>query len=117
MIREVEPNLRVELPPLSILPLVENAVKHGLLSRVEGGELRLRIVRSDHGILVEVKDNGIGMDPDRAARLLHSAQKEKVGGVGLANTHHRLTRLYGKGLSIDSRLGEGTTVSFVVPEK
>ncbi len=117
VIREVEPNLRVELPPLSIQPLVENAVKHGLLSRVEGGELRLRVIRTDRGILVEVKDNGIGMDPDRAARLLHSAQKEKVGGVGLANTHHRLTRLYGKGLSIDSRLGEGTTVSFVVPEK
>ena len=116
VVHEVEQDIHVLLPPLSIQPLVENAVRHGLLSRSIGGVIHLRVVRMDGGVLVEVKDNGIGMSTATVAKLLEPSMQEK-GGIGIANTNRRLIQLYGQGLSIDSKPGEGTTVSFVIPLK
>ncbi|WP_058301765.1 hybrid sensor histidine kinase/response regulator [Gorillibacterium timonense] len=111
---KVEPDIRVQIPPLSIQPLVENAVKHGLLDRPEGGTVQIRIARLNHEVRIEVQDNGQGMDQGTLANLLESKLKGK-GGIGLANTHRRLMQLYGQGLTISSQVGEGTTVSFTVP--
>ncbi|MBG9791125.1 hypothetical protein ABD76_00680 [Paenibacillus dendritiformis] len=116
VLREIEPDIGVLLPPLSIQPLVENAVKHGLLSRNEGGTIQLRITRRDGFTRIEVTDNGHGMEPDRVAHLLSPTLKGK-GGIGLANTNRRLIQLYGCGLSIVSQPNEGTTVSFVIPDQ
>ncbi|NUU62983.1 response regulator [Paenibacillus sp. JW14] len=114
---EVEPDISgLQVPPLSIQPLVENAVKHGLLSRNVGGTLHIRITHLDRSTLVEVSDNGKGMEQDRVTALLNPSLKGK-GGIGLSNTNRRLTQLYGQGLSIHSRPEEGTTVSFVIPDR
>lgn len=112
---EVESDINLTLPPLSIQPLIENAVKHGLLSRPAGGTVHIRIARLDSFALVEVKDDGIGMDHEKVIQLLSPTMKDK-GGIGLANTNRRLIQLYGQGLSISSEPGEGTTVSFVIPD-
>jgi len=116
VVQEVEQGVRAFLPPLSIQPLVENAVRHGLLSREIGGTIRLRVVRVDHGVLIEVKDNGVGMPPIMIEKLLKPSMQEK-GGIGVVNTNRRLIQLYGSGLRIESKLGEGTTVSFVIPTR
>ncbi|WP_353615595.1 ATP-binding protein [Bacillus sp. FJAT-27264] len=114
---EVEPDISgLQVPPLSIQPLVENAVKHGLLSRNVGGTLHIRIAHLDGSTLVAVSDNGKGMEQDKADALLSPTLKGK-GGIGLSNTNRRLTQLYGQGLSIHSRPEEGTTVSFVIPDR
>ncbi|WP_233567736.1 sensor histidine kinase [Cohnella faecalis] len=97
------------LPPLSIQPLIENAVKHGLLSRSKGGTVKLRVIRQDGFTLIEVKDDGKGMEQDQVVQLLSATMKGK-GGIGLSNTNRRLTQLYGQGLSIRSKPDEGTTV-------
>ncbi|BFH41651.1 ATP-binding protein [Paenibacillus melissococcoides] len=94
----------------------KNAIKHGLLSRNEGGTIQLRITRQEGFTRIEVTDNGHGMEPDRVAHLLNPTLKGK-GGIGLANTNRRLLQLYGRGLSIDSQPNEGTTVSFVIPDQ
>ncbi|QJD88376.1 hybrid sensor histidine kinase/response regulator [Cohnella herbarum] len=111
---EVESDIRLYIPPLSLQPLVENAVKHGLLSRNKGGTLQIRITRQDDSTLIEVTDDGKGMDRDQVAQLLNPTLKGK-GGIGLSNTNRRLMQLYGHGLSIRSQPNEGTTVSFVIP--
>jgi len=113
---EVDSEVRLFLPPLSIQPLIENAVRHGLMGKAAGGTVRLRVVRRDDGILVEVSDNGIGMASETVAGLLNPAVKPN-GGIGVTNTNRRLIQRYGQGLTIASKLGEGTTVSFVVPLK
>ncbi|MFF2017870.1 ATP-binding protein [Paenibacillus sp. NPDC058177] len=114
---EVEPDISgLQVPPLSIQPLVENAVKHGLLSRNVGGTLHIRIAHLDRSTLVAVSDNGKGMEQDKADALLSPTLKGK-GGIGLSNTNRRLTQLYGQGLYIHSRPEEGTTVSFVIPDR
>lgn len=112
---EVEPDIDLLLPPLSIQPLVENAVKHGLLSRSKGGTVHLRVTRQEGFALIEVEDNGKGMEQEQVVQLLSPTMKGK-GGVGLSNTNRRLTQLYGQGLSIRSKPDEGTTVSFVIPD-
>lgn len=113
---EVESDLHLLLPPLSIQPLIENAVKHGLLSRESRGTLQVRITRQSGGFTrIEVNDNGMGMSPEKVAQLLSPSMKGKQG-IGLANTHRRLTQLYGHGLTITSKPQEGTSVSFMIPD-
>lgn len=113
---ETEPGLEPHVPPLSIQPLVENAVKHGVLRKIAGGTIRIHIARRDGRIVIDVADDGVGMTEEQARQAL--AQPAGGGrGVGLYNTNRRLKRLYGEGLRIQSRPGEGTIVSFEVPDR
>lgn len=113
---EVDREVLPHLPPLSIQPLVENAVKHGLLSTSRGGTIVIRIARRENYVQVDVADNGIGMLQQEADELLRHAFRGG-GGIGVANTHRRLTQHYGKGLTIASSPGQGTTVSFSIPDQ
>ncbi len=112
---EIETGLKLLLPPLSIQPLVENAVKHGLLNRPNDGKIRIRVAVCDGYTLIEVEDNGIGIEPEQMKRLLEPSLKEN-SGIGISNTNRRLIQLFGKGLSISSKQGEGTVVSFTIPD-
>ncbi|MEK5491338.1 ATP-binding protein [Paenibacillus sp. FSL R7-0297] len=115
---EVEPGIELLLPPLTLQPLVENAVRHGLLSRKAGGRLHIRIHRRQGYTSFEVEDNGKGMPDEQVRHLLDdSGLGLPSRGIGLLNTNRRLTQLYGQGLVIRSQLGAGTTVSFVIPER
>ncbi|WP_340025403.1 ATP-binding protein [Paenibacillus sp. FSL K6-1096] len=115
---DVERGIDLLLPPLTLQPLVENAVRHGLLSRKAGGLLQIRIHRHDGYTSFAVQDNGKGMSEEQVKHLLDERGPGLPSrGIGLLNTNRRLTQLYGQGLVIESRLEEGTTVSFVVPER
>ncbi|TMV45030.1 response regulator [Paenibacillus mesophilus] len=110
---ELDEHLRLRLPPLSIQPLVENAVKHGVLAQPQGGKLRIRITDYDSHAEIAVIDNGVGMDESTRTRLLEGEPAPR-SGIGLRNTDRRLKQLYGKGLLIESEPGKGTTVTFSV---
>ena len=88
---EVEASLLdVLLPPLTLQPLVENAYRHGL-SDSSGGQIVIRGYRQKDEIVIEVADDGRGIPPETAARVLASAAENGVGGVrGLANVVARL---------------------------
>ncbi|MFB9278213.1 ATP-binding protein [Cohnella cellulosilytica] len=115
VVQEIESDIRLSLPPLSIQPLVENAVRHGILKRASGGMLRLKVGRTANGVSVEVQDDGVGMTSDLIERLLNRPDPSRPG-IGIANTNRRLIQMYGQGLSIRSAPGEGTVVSFIIPE-
>ncbi|MDG0795193.1 ATP-binding protein [Cohnella ginsengisoli] len=113
---ETEPGLQPLVPPLSIQPLVENAVKHGVLRQSAGGTVRVRVFRGKGCTTVEVVDDGAGMTEEQASRAL--TQSASAGrGVGLYNTNRRLKRIFGQGLRIVSRPGQGTIVSFDIPDR
>jgi two-component system, sensor histidine kinase ChiS len=112
---EVEPHLNPPLPPLTLQPLVENAIKHGIFSRSRGGTLSIRISRQNNAVRFEIRDDGKGMDQGKIDQLLEPTRKG-AGGIGIFNTNRRLIQLYGQGLSIVSRPNEGTTVSFSIPD-
>ncbi|HEX2986175.1 MAG TPA: histidine kinase N-terminal 7TM domain-containing protein [Caproiciproducens sp.] len=102
----------MELPRLVLQPLVENAVRHGVQPKEEGGTVRLLIRRENSRVLFEIIDDGVGIQPERVTSLLEGSDNRQ--GVGLINIHKRLTSYYGDGLHIESN-SSGTTVSFSVP--
>jgi LytS/YehU family sensor histidine kinase len=97
--------LELPFPPLTLQPLVENAVRHGLEHRTEGGEVRVAVRADGDALVLEVADTGIGLHGDAAA------------GVGLANVRERLRGLYGPEALVEIRPNapEGLRVSLRVP--
>ena len=106
--------LTAVVPVLSMQPLVENAVRHGVESAT--GPCRVEILGADLDADVEltVRDGGAGMSADEAAAALAG----RGDGIGLANVHARLQSTFGPeyGLEVESRPGEGTTVRMLVPK-
>lgn len=113
---ELEAETDVLIPSLTIQPLIENALKHGILKRAEGGTIHVRMIDYTTHLEITVADDGVGMDEEQLAKLLQM-EKRHSRSIGLINTHIRLQHHYGQGLRITSKLHEGTTVSFVVLAK
>jgi DNA-binding response OmpR family regulator len=110
----VQDGLVFTLPPLSIQPIVENALRHGVLKRIEGGQIGITIEPDPEGdfIRIEVRDDGVGF-PEGVAEAVPKGTHG--GGIGLSNVHRRLLAQYGRGLEIESAPDRGTRVSFVIP--
>ncbi len=106
-----ESSLDVFVPSMLLQPIVENAIRHGLAPKLEGGVITLRTVLDDGRLVIEVEDNGLGMTEARLARV-HGE------GIGMSNVQARLKLLYGDDFrfEISSRLGAGTLVRIDVPE-
>ncbi|GAA0299877.1 ATP-binding protein [Gracilibacillus halotolerans] len=104
----------IKIPPLSIQPLVENAVRHGVLRQRNGGKITIQITKSAGRIHVAIIDNGVGIKKDNIQELL-SEHQINMNGVGIPNTNRRLIQLYGEGLTIESEPEIGTKISFHVP--
>jgi len=110
--KEVEPGtLDVLVPSMILQPLVENAIRHGIAPKVEGGIVTVRASRNNGKLTVEVVDNGVGIPEQRRSEIYES-------GIGISNVHQRLKVLYGQlfSMKIDSQPGEGTTIRFEIPE-
>jgi two-component system, LytTR family, sensor kinase len=114
VVKELAPeSLDVMVPSMILQPLVENSIKHGLASKVEGGSIYLRSRVSDSRLVIEVEDDGVGM---AATQLLEAAHAGRAG-IGMANVSERLEVLYGDTarMTIDSREGKGTLVRIRLP--
>ncbi|MCM3784545.1 ATP-binding protein [Neobacillus mesonae] len=105
-------HLDAKLPPLTIQPIVENAIRHGILNRASGGKLTLSAEKEEDCIKFVIHDNGVGIDATKLSTLLDG---KNSSGVGMTNTDRRLKKIYGRGLTVHSIPGEGTTVSFIIP--
>lgn len=95
------------IPPLTIQPLVENAVRHGIMKKENGGHVLLRVLRDGQDVRILVKDDGVGMTPDKLERLLRVSS---TGGIGIQNIERRWRQMFGHGISIHSVPGQGTEV-------
>src|SRR5580698_6834340 len=106
-----EETLDAFVPSMLLQPIVENAIKHGLAPRLDGGQIHIRTHRHDGRLLIEIEDNGMGMTPDRLLEVYG-------GGIGISNVHERLRLLYGDQFEMDirSQEGEGTQIRIEIPE-
>ncbi|WP_042478851.1 hybrid sensor histidine kinase/response regulator [Bacillus ndiopicus] len=107
VIWDIPENLMLNVPPLSIQTLVENAIRHGILPQRKGGTITIRIAESKETYMVLIIDNGVGFDMTRP---------RKQASVGLVNTEQRLKQIFGAELLVESAIGHGTTVAFTVPK-
>ncbi|MFE9278196.1 ATP-binding protein [Paenibacillus glucanolyticus] len=110
------PVQELELPPLAMQTIVENAVVHGILVRAEGGTVSINIASEAEIVKIIIADDGVGMDEKHLSRMLEHDQRnhKHLKGVGMINTDRRLKQIYGQGLEINSSRGNGTVVSFVI---
>lgn len=91
------------VPPLSIQPIVENAIKHGILKRLDGGIVTLKTYEDDDNYIIEVTDDGVGFD-------INSLDFNDNQHIGIANITHRLKTMGNGELKITSEVGNGVNV-------
>jgi sensor histidine kinase YesM len=96
-----------QVPPLSVMTLVENAIQHGIGPKVDGGTLHVRAVCTEGRLRIDVEDDGAGF------------QSETGGGVGLVNLQERLATLFGDAaaLSLAPRGGGGLAATIALPAR
>ena len=98
------------LPPLTLQPLVENAVRHGVTKKKGGGTVTISTRETASTYLVTVHDTGNGFDPE------HYTDDGKVH-IGIRNVRERLERMVGGTLTIESTPETGTTATILIPKK
>ncbi|GAA0931769.1 sensor histidine kinase [Nonomuraea longicatena] len=110
--------LPVPVPFLCLQPLVENAIKHGMGADAGSGEVRVVVRDVGPEAHISVEDDGSGMDPEYARRMLDDDPRREDGGIGLANVDVRMRQIYGDdyGLVVETALGAGTRVRLRIPK-
>lgn len=113
---DISPELgKYKIPFLTIQPLVENAIKHGLQPKENGGHILIRATEVVQDIIIDIIDDGVGMNVEECCTLPTLAPE----CIGLSNVHERLQGQYGVGygLTITSIIGSGTTVTLRIPKR
>ncbi len=118
---EIEGDENIEgalIPKIIIQPLVENAIYHGIKPKLSGGKIRIAAIRRGEDLILEVCDDGVGIDEETLEKLkedIKSARPKK--SYGLYNVSQRILLYYGKeyGLEIKSRRQKGTCVTISLP--
>lgn len=95
------------LPPLTVQPLVENAIRHGVRIREEG-IVKVSAWRDENTHVIEVWDNGTGFDVKKIEEADNSH-------IGIRNVRERIEKMCGGSLKVESRMDEGTTVTITIP--
>jgi two-component system LytT family sensor kinase len=111
-IKEIDPATLDRLVPSMLLqPIIENSIRHGLSTKVDGGLIRLRSQLTEGRLHVLIEDDGVGIAEDKLATLFDQ-------GIGVSNVNERLKVLFGNDyrMWIDSKPGEGTRTGIEVPD-
>jgi two-component system LytT family sensor kinase len=114
VVKDIDPStLDMLVPSMLLQPLVENSIRHGLASKVDGGTVKLRSrILSTGRLQIMVEDDGVGIPESKLATLFEQ-------GIGVSNVNERLKVLFGDDYKmwIDSRVGEGTSTGIELPEQ
>ncbi len=111
--KEIDPRtLSVMVPSILLQPLIENSIKHGLEPRIAGGTVTLRSKLQGNRVLIEVADDGVGIQGRQGGALPRTG-----AGIGMKNVRERLEVLYGRDarFTVVSNPGRGTLVSIEFP--
>ena len=109
--------LRYYCNKITLQPIIENAIYHGLDRMVDEGHIQIRIYSEGEDVIFRVEDNGVGMSEEQCRSILHKEPGDN-SGIGIKNVNDRIKIYFGKeyGISIESELDEGTTVIIRMPK-
>ncbi|MCR5625752.1 MAG: hypothetical protein K6F99_00390 [Lachnospiraceae bacterium] len=99
-----------EIPLLSIQPIVENTVKHGVGQKKKGGTITISSEETEEAFIVTVADDGVGFDTNAPRK------EDGRSHIGIENTRKRLKDLCNADVVITSVIGEGTTARVIIPK-
>ncbi len=118
VVKEIAEETRhVVVPTMLLQPLIENSIKHGLEPRIHGGTVTLRSRIVDGMLMLEVEDDGVGMEPGGPVTSAESGVVREGAGIGMRNVKERMQVLYGEDAQVElvSRPGRGTRVRLSMP--
>ncbi|MED3553020.1 sensor histidine kinase [Cytobacillus praedii] len=119
VIYEIDEDALLEkIPPLTLQPIVENAITHGIKDRDHDCIIKVSIKKQHAMTYVKVIDNGQGINEEKVKRIgKETIQSESGSGLALYNVNRRLTMMFGtnSALFIKSELGKGSTIGFAIP--
>lgn len=101
------------LPAMTLQPLVENAIRHGLMPLKTGGVVRISMRENEESYVAIVADNGVGFDPEHP----EPKKPDHRAHIGLPNIRDRLQAMCGGSLEIDSTIGRGTVATVRIPKE
>nr|WP_025697866.1 sensor histidine kinase [Paenibacillus durus] len=110
----------VMVPKLSLQPLVENAIYHGLKTKGSQGLIVIRARKDGSDAVISVEDNGVGMPPEQVQRITQFASGNgRPASIGIYSVYERIKLYFGEpyGLTVRSKPGEGTVMEMKVPGK
>lgn len=108
----------VMVPTFTLQPIIENSIIHGISPKVEGGTVSVDVSKKDDQLFIAIKDTGKGMDAETLSKLHESLEGKENStlGIGVGNIYRRIKAMYdGADMTIDSREGEGTTITIKIP--
>jgi two-component system LytT family sensor kinase len=118
VVKEISPDtLDIVVPSMLLQPLIENSIKHGLEPRISGGTVILRSRIVADRLLLEIEDDGVGIEPGSATTSPVSGLVREGSGIGMRNVRERMHVLYGDEADVEivSRPGRGTKVRLLMP--
>lgn len=112
---DIDEQTALEIPPLLLQPIVENAIKHGLYPKRGDGHVYISVKEEDDGVSIKIIDDGVGMDETILAELKNLSKKDS-DSIGLKNVMHRLMGYFGDRCRFDihSQVDVGTSVEILV---
>jgi len=99
--------------PLLIQPLIENAIRYGILKRISGGQVIFRANLEGPDLIIQVEDDGIGMSKEKLLQIFSAESNES--GIALKNIKRRMEETYGGGLVVESEENHGTRFTLKIP--
>lgn len=115
IVKNIQPGMDFEIPFLTIQPIVENAVRHGVRKRLKGGTVVIDIRRVLADYVICIQDDGIGYLPIQKEEKEWNPSKVTASGVGTNNVRNRLSMMCNGTMEIDSEPGKGTKVTIRIP--
>lgn len=109
---DLDESIQLLIPALSIQPLVENAVFHGISKKREGGTIEVSVKREGQFVRIKVYDNGVGIPDDKLQQLLN----EESSRIGFTNPLKKFKLMKNASLRLYSEEGKGTTILILLPE-
>ena len=110
---DVDEGVEAMIPPLTLQPLIENSIRHGM-SDNSTINVTLQIKKThDKSVSIVIEDNGPGIDPDKQQELLMGNSER----CGFTNVMARINMISGSSFTLESKPGYGTRISIIVPEE
>lgn len=110
---DIDESIHLMIPALSLQPLIENAVVHGISKKKEGGIIELSVKREGQFVRIKVSDNGAGMSEKKLQQLLSG----KGSRIGFTNPWKKFDLLKNVSLNLHSKEGHGTTIIILLPKE